>query len=199
MKKQSYSLLNVGGNSKIIDIPDCFAGWRHDLLDIDPRGNPDVVCDARELWRLPQRSYDAVYCSHNLEHYYRHDLVKVLKGFRNILKKDGFAYIRVPDLQAVMQVVIEKGMDIDDVLYQSAAGPIKVSDVVFGLQVEIERSGQDYYAHKTGFSAKSLATVLKANGFPRVFAKLDAANYEITALAFLQEPCEYYSGLLGLS
>jgi len=198
MEKQSYSLLNVGGNSKIIDIPACFAGWRHDLLDIDPSGNPDVVCDARELWRLPQRSYNAVYCSHNLEHYCRHDLLKVLKGFRNILKKDGFAYIRVPDLQAVMKSVVEKGLDVDDVLYHSPAGPILVSDVIFGYQVEIERSGQDYYAHKNGFSAKSLAAVLKSNGFPCVYAKTDAASYEVTALAFLGEPSDHYVRLLEL-
>jgi len=198
MKNQGYSLLNVGGNRKQIDIPVCFAGWRQDLLDVDPRGNPDVVCDARELWRLPQRSYDAVYCSHNLEHYYHHDLLKVLKGFRNILKKDGFAYIIVPDLQSVMKDVVEKGLDVDDVLYHSPAGPILVSDVVFGYQVEIERSGQDYYAHKNGFSAKSLATVLKSNGFPCVYAKTDSTNYEVTALAFLGEPIDHYARLLEL-
>ena len=29
-------VLNVGGNSKRIQIPSCFDGWQHDLLDIDP-------------------------------------------------------------------------------------------------------------------------------------------------------------------
>lgn len=47
------SVLNVGGGSKLIPIPGYFDGWQHDLLDIDPRGAPDLVCDARELETLP--------------------------------------------------------------------------------------------------------------------------------------------------
>ena len=197
MKETVYKVLNVGGNSKAIPIPSCFNNWQHDLLDVDPRGGPDIVCDARELWRLPPRTYDAVYCSHNLEHFYRHDVPKVLKGFRMVLKKDGFAFINVPDMSAVMRAVIESGLDIDDVLYQSPAGPIMINDVIYGLQVEIERSGQDFYAHKTGFTEKSLARVLKENGFPRVYGR--AGNYEITAIAFLQEPSDSQRKLLGLS
>jgi hypothetical protein len=198
MESNDHCLLNVGGNNKTIGIPSCFDGWRHDLLDIDQRSNPDVICDARELWRLPPRSYDAIYCCHNLEHFYRHDLRKVLRGFNIVLKKDGFAYVRVPDVQSVMKTVVENGLDIDDVLYESPMGPILVSDVLFGYHVEIERSGQDYYSHKNGFSLKSLAAALKTNGFPYVFAKSDVINHEITALAFLQKPSASYSLLLGL-
>jgi len=56
-------VLNVGGNSKAIPLPPEYAGWDHLLLDIDPKGNPDVVCDARELMTLPAAQFDAVYCS----------------------------------------------------------------------------------------------------------------------------------------
>src|SRR6266567_113293 len=66
-------VLNVGGNNKKIQIPACFAGWEHVLLDIDPKGSPDIVCDARRMLTLPPSQFDAVYCSHNLEHYYKHD------------------------------------------------------------------------------------------------------------------------------
>ena len=31
-------VLNVGGGSKDIPIPSHYANWRHDLLDIDPKG-----------------------------------------------------------------------------------------------------------------------------------------------------------------
>src|SRR5262249_58225949 len=60
-------VLNVGGNTKAIAIPGHYARWTHHLLDIDPRGAPDILCDARRLKTLPADSYDAVYCSHNLE------------------------------------------------------------------------------------------------------------------------------------
>ena len=72
-------VLNVGGNSKKIPLPPQYAGWENIVLDIDPQGKPDVVCDARQLRQLPSATYDAVYCSHNLEHYYRHDVPKVLE------------------------------------------------------------------------------------------------------------------------
>lgn len=61
---------------------------------------PDVVCDARQLSQLPRATYDAVYCSHNLEHYYRHDVPKVLAGFSHVLKVGGFVHIIVPDMGA---------------------------------------------------------------------------------------------------
>lgn len=179
-------VLNVGGNNKAIPIPQCFDGWQHDLLDIDPRGNPDVLCDARELWKLPPRQYDAIYCSHNLEHYQRYDVVNVLKGFRIVLKKEGFIFVKVPDLHAVMHRVIEENLDIDDVLYVAQCGPILVRDVIYGLHVEIERSGNDFYAHKTGFTQKSLVNVLTDNGFTSIQSW--CGHLEVAALAFLVPP-----------
>jgi len=189
-------LLNVGGNSKAIPLPPQYQGWEHMLLDIDPRGNPDVVCDARELARLPGGEYDAIYCSHNLEHYYRHDVPKVLSGFLHVLKENGFAHVRVPDLGGLMRVVVERGLDIDDLLYQSPAGPITVRDVIYGYGREIERSGQDFYAHKTGFTAKSLSAMLGKCGFSYVF--IATANLEVEAYAFSQEPDQATRKLLKL-
>jgi hypothetical protein len=99
-------ILNVGGGSKRIPIPEHYKGWNHLLLDIDAAGRPDVVCDARNLVSLGADKYDAIYCSHNLEHYYKHDL-----------QPSGFAEIRVPDLKAVMERFVAANMDIEDVLY----------------------------------------------------------------------------------
>jgi ubiquinone/menaquinone biosynthesis C-methylase UbiE len=163
-------VLNVGGNNKNIPLPPHFADYEHLLLDIDPRGKPDIVCDARLLNTLEANQFDAVYCSHNLEHYYRHDVPKVLNGFMHVLKDGGFAQIRVPDMMALMKITVERGLDIDDVLYQSNAGPIKVLDVIYGYSVEIERSGQDFFAHKTGFTQKSLTYALQTAGFKRIIA-----------------------------
>lgn len=126
-------VLNVGGNSKAIPLPPQYAGFNHWLLDIDPRGSPDIVCDARKLNTLEAGSFDAVYCSHNLEHYYRHDVPMVLAGFLHILKDGCFAHIKVPDINEVMRLTIENGLDIDDILYTSPAGPIKILDVLTAI------------------------------------------------------------------
>jgi len=189
-------VLNVGGNSKDLALPPQYAGWEHVLLDIDPRGSPDIVCDARELSKLPGADFDAVYCSHNLEHYHRHEVARVLAGFLHVLKPDGFAHVRVPDMGEVMRTVVDKRLDIDDVLYQSPVGPITVRDVIYGYGVEIERTGNDYYAHKTGFTRKSMIAMLTRCGFPRVFTGL--GNFEITAIAFRGDPGGFARKLFGL-
>ena len=189
-------VLNVGGNNKGIPLPPHYSGWEHVLLDIDPRGNPDVVCDARELTKLSGAEYDSVYCSHNLEHYYRHDGAKVLAGFLHVLKPDGFAFIRVPDMRELMHSVVQKDLDIDDFLYDSPIGPITVRDVIYGYGKEIESSGNDFYAHKTGFTQKSLRAVLNAAGFPMVY--IVVGNLEVRALAFKTKPSEYVTALFNL-
>lgn len=182
------TVLNVGGATKDIALPAHYKGWRHLLLDIDPRGGADIVCDARELITTLPHQFDAVYCSHNLEHYFPHDSERVLRGFAHILKPDGFAEIRVPDIAAVMRAMVERGLDIDDVLYQSDVGPILVRDVIYGWHVEIERSGQDFYAHKTGFTARSLTAALHRTGFPHVALVTPIGVHEVRAFAFKQEP-----------
>lgn len=189
-------VLNVGGGSKSTPIPPYFSTWQHDLLDIDPRGGPDIVCDARELTTLPGGRYDAVYCSHNLEHYYRHHAISVLRGFNHMLNPSGFAELRVPDIAQVISALHEQQLELDDVLYQSAAGPISAHDVIYGLQTEIVSSGQDYYAHKTGFTPKSLAKILFESGFQHVFLNSDE-HLGVHAAAFKEKPTAEQCALLA--
>ncbi|MDP1611959.1 MAG: FkbM family methyltransferase [Sulfuritalea sp.] len=190
-------VLNVGGNSREIPLPAEYDGWDKVLLDIDQRCNPDVLCDARELGRLPCGTFDSVYCSHNLEHYYQHDVARVLAGFQHVLEDHGFAFVRVPDMAALMQTVVERQLDITDILYQSDAGPIAVRDVIYGYGREIETSGNDFFAHKTGFTEKSLVEVLHAAGFPQVFTR--DGFFEIAAFAFKTEPSKEAIDHLNLS
>lgn len=189
-------VLNVGGNNKDIPLPPQYQGWRHMLLDIDPRRGPDVVCDARRLATLPAAQYDAVYCSHNLEHYYRHEVPKVLEGFRHVLNPEGFAHVIVPDLRELMRTVVERDLDVDQVLYQSASGPVSVQDVIYGYGPEIEASGNDYFAHKTGFTERSLEAALKRAGFRFVFTR--TGNLEVHAVAFAAPPAQHAAQLFGL-
>lgn len=192
------TVLNVGGNNKTIPIPRHYNGWRHLLLDISPRDGVDLVCDARELPGEPPAQFDAVYCSHNLEHYFAHDADRVLRGFVNVLKTDGFAEIRVPDLDAVMRATLQQGLDIDDVLYHSDIGPILVRDVIYGWHVEIERTREDFYAHKTGFTNRSLAAALRRAGFALVEPAPSIGVFEARAFAFKQAPTAAQRALLGL-
>lgn len=176
------SVLNVGGGSKAIAIPPLYAGWNQVLLDIKARQGVDLVCDARRLGELAGSRYDAVYCSHNLEHYYRHEVPQVLAGFGHVLKDDGFCEVRVPDMLAAFEHALAAGDDLEATLYESEAGPVSTLDVIYGFGQEIRQSGEPYYAHKTGFTALTLERTLRNAGFAETFV-LRHPGYELRALA----------------
>jgi SAM-dependent methyltransferase len=179
-------VLNVGGNSKLSPIPDHYSGWNHLLLDIAPGPDVDVLLDARKLAEYDGEKFDSVYSSHNLEHFYPHDVSKVLSGIHQALKPDGFLDIRVPDIPSVLKAVVAQGMELDDVLYTSPAGPISAHDVIYGWGAEIERSGVDFFAHKRGFSVKSLTLSLQQAGFVHIYSAVN--GYQLQAVAFKSEP-----------
>jgi SAM-dependent methyltransferase len=192
------AVLNVGGGNKDILIPEYYGNWRHLLLDIDPGRDVDVVLDARKLMNLPAAQFDAVYCSHNLEHYFKHDVAVVLTGFLHVLKPNGFAEIHVPNMYGVLKRFIDTGMEIEDILYESPGGPISVLDVMYGMSRQIESSGLDFYAHKTGFTGNSLMTALQRAGFPHVWIGETVDTFGLKALAFKERPTPSQVALLGM-
>jgi hypothetical protein len=194
---QTPRVLNVGGGSKTLAIPAHFKQWQHVLLDINPAGGVDIALDARRLHELPPAAFDAVYCSHNLEHYYAHEVPLVLAGFAHVLKDEGFVEVRVPDLGSVMAATVKHGIDLEDALYTSPAGQISVRDVLYGCGTEIAR-GNEHYAHKTGFTARSLARLLGAAGFGHVYPLAELGVFEIHIAGFRRPPDEALRSLLRL-
>ena len=185
------SVLNVGGGSKAVAIPAHYEGWEHLLLDIDPKRGVDVVCDARLLGeKFSAGSYDAIYCSHNLEHYYLHDVKKVLGGFLHVLKEEGFAEIRVPDIGELIRLLASAQLDLDQEIYKSSVGGISAHDMIYGYGPEIEESGQDFYAHKAGFTRRTLANALFENGFAEVYFAPPMALLELHVFAFKRAATE---------
>ena len=178
--------LNIGGGSKVIPVPTEFAGWEQVLLDIDggdgARG-VDLVMDARELLeRGEPDSFDGAYCSHNLEHYHAHEVPQVLAGALRVLKPGGELIVRTPDIGSVVRALSE-GADLDEVAYQSPAGPILYRDMIYGFGRQIEESGQDFYAHRTGFTMARLRRVLEDAGFDNVAVLAHPERYELEAHA----------------
>jgi hypothetical protein len=177
-------LLNVGGNSKSIPILTYYNGWEHHLLDIDPKGNPDICCDAVLLKdkKKYKGQYDSVYCSHNLEHFYYHKGTDVLAGFHMVLKQSGFVYIAVPHIMNVLRRVVAYNMDLEDKLYEVSAGIIRPLDVIYGWQRQIRESGSDFFAHKCGYTSKMLHQALINAQFPYVY--ILEADLELIGIAF---------------
>ena len=63
---------------------------------------------------------------------------------------------------------------------------------------QIETSGVDFYAHKTGFTVPSLQTLLLQSGFPHVYMFVSEEAFEIKAIAFKGEPTAAQRLMLGL-
>lgn len=137
-----------------------FPGWEIVRLDSDPDVSPDVVGDIRDI-PLPNETFDAVWCSHALEHLYEHEVPGALAELRRVLRPGGEIIVSVPDLRAVAREIVEGRLT--DTLYDSDAGPIRPLDVVYGFQPYVRR--EMLYAHRIGFDRVSLTAAMGAAGF----------------------------------
>ena len=177
------NLLNIGAGP-VIPPPE-YLRWDITTLDIDASVKPDIVLDARELTTLDTGQYDAVYASHVIEHFSECDVDRVLWGFYHVLAPDGYAHIRVPDVQRVM-IAVAQGLALDGVLYTAPVGAIRVCDVMWGRQEQITRSGKPFYCHRFGFSRDTLGKALRAAHFEHI--EIGRGAWELTAYAHKRKP-----------
>lgn len=158
-------------------------GWTEVRLDLNPEAKPDIVASIADLGALTEGSFDAIWCSHNLEHLHTHQIPAAISGFRRILKPDGFALIATPDLEAIAELVVDGKLEV--VAYKSPAGPISALDMLYGLSTAIAR-GNHFMSHHTGFSADRLGRLLVEAGFAEVVVK-NGEWYSLWALALMPE------------
>jgi SAM-dependent methyltransferase len=139
--------------------------WREVRLDIDAGVAPDIVASITDMAAVPSASVDAVWSAHNLEHLFAHEVPAALAEFRRVLRPGGFALVTVPDLQRAAELIAQDRLD--EAAYLSPAGPIAPLDMLFGHGAAIA-AGNQFMAHRTGFTARTLEAALQAAGFPIV-------------------------------
>jgi SAM-dependent methyltransferase len=152
--------------------------WHEVRLDIDPRTQPDVVADIVDMPVIESASVDAIWSSHNLEHVFSFQVPLVLGEFRRVLRPGATAHIQVPDVMEPVRAVMRGRLE--DVLYESPAGPIRPIDMLFGFGPAIEK-GAHHMAHRTAFTRDTLARKLKAARFADV--KVTAKDRALWATA----------------
>ena len=161
-------LLHVGCGPKVAGLlPDEFltSDWHEVRLDIDPGVHPDVVADIVDMPVIESESVDAIWSSHNLEHVFAFQVPLVLGEFRRVLRPGATAHIQVPDVMEPVRAVMRG--KLEDVLYESPAGPVRPIDMLFGFGQAIEE-GAHHMAHRTAFTRDTLARKLKAARFADV-------------------------------
>lgn len=148
-------------------------GWKEVRLDINPDVEPDLIGSITDMRPVvADASFDALWSSHNVEHLFAHEVVVAFGEFRRILKPDGFCLITCPDMDAIVKLIAEGGLD--KVAYQSPAGPITPLDMLYGFGPAIAR-GNHYMAHKTGFTMQRIGQLLLQAGFAKAWLARDNA------------------------
>ncbi len=139
--------------------------WREIRLDLDPAVQPDILCSITNISPVAADWVDAVWSSHNLEHLQRHEVPLALAEFLRVLKPHGLLLLTLPDLQQVARLVAEDRLE--DSAYISQSGPITPLDMIFGHTASLAR-GNQFMAHRTGFTARTLHRLLIETGFVEV-------------------------------
>lgn len=168
-------LLNIGcGKSHISRTRSFFNDWqeiRADLYEEDA----DVRCDLVSMEGIRDQSFDCVWASHVLEHQYWHEVPMALNNIMRVLRNDGFAVIKVPDIGIIADRIKDSLIEPIPNLYGLA--PI---DFLYGAR-DRHLSGGIGELHKTGFTVKSLSMFLSELKIP---AFIQEFNYEITAVCY---------------
>ncbi len=156
------------------------ADWQEVRLDIDESVKPDIIASSTDLSIVASESFNALYSSHNIEHVYAHEVSIMLSEFLRVLKSDGYFIVNCPNLIPVAQLIVED--KLTEAAYVSPAGPIAPMDILFGHGASIE-GGNEFMAHKCGFTPKSLQAALLGAGFKSVAMVARDANFDIWAVA----------------
>jgi SAM-dependent methyltransferase len=175
-------VLHVGcGPQRRDKLHEMFHGsqWWEIRVDINPSVRPDIVASITAMPQVSDNSIDAVWSSHNLEHLFAHEVPLALAEFLRVLRPGGFALLTMPDLQRAAQFVAEG--KLEEPIYESAAGPISAIDICFGHRASIAR-GNQFMAHKTGFSAQTLDAKLTAAGFREI--QITRSEIDLWAIAY---------------
>jgi ubiquinone/menaquinone biosynthesis C-methylase UbiE len=172
------TVLHAGCGSKANELPREFAGYKETRLDANRSVQPDIVASIVAMPMIEDDSYDAVNCSHTLEHLFAHEVAMALAEFRRVLKPCGVLRIGVPDLQAIGgKLALDQA---DYVLYLGGLGAVTPLDMLYGHRGSVG-SGNLFMAHKSGFTSSVLKSMLEAAGFEQI--QIEREKFELRAYA----------------
>jgi predicted SAM-dependent methyltransferase len=132
-------------------------------VDIREDVNPDFRCDIADT-PFEDGQFEIVFSSHTLEHNSRSKVPKVLKEWIRILAEGGELRIVVPNLEWAAKNILDGILDNNTM------------NVLYGQQEYKENF------HQTGFTPKSLRTLLESFGLEVVEENLDGFHLLMRAV-----------------
>jgi len=135
-----------------------FPGVEVVALDINPEAEPDIVADVRDL-PSDIGMFDAMVCSHVLEHLGRLEVMDALRGWIEHLNPGGVIHIAVPDLAWACEQIARGRMNVHVIMH------------IFGAQTG------EWQFHKLGFTVLLLRQLLESAGLS--VRRIQTMKYQI--------------------
>jgi SAM-dependent methyltransferase len=150
-QKQTVKRLNLGCGDKILE------GY----INVDvatSRGGraPDVICDLHRLESFESDSVEEILSVHVVEHFWRWEVVDVLKEWVRVLKPGGMMILECPNLISACQALLED----PDV----AAGPGQEGQRSMWVLYGDPAWKDPLMVHRWGYTPRSLAEVMHHAG-----------------------------------
>lgn len=137
--------LNVGSGQRKFG-----SGWTN--CDVNPKWEPEVICDGASMPMFPDGSADIIVSHHVAEHASCGDACPMFRECRRILSDGGSLIICVPDMRALAQGWLQG----------------RISTQIYMTNVYGAFMDSDADRHKFGYDAASLTKELLSCGFSRV-------------------------------
>jgi len=156
--------LNLGCGDKILP------GYINvDVAEARLGKKPDVLCDLRKLTPFEDQSVDEILSVHVVEHFWRWEVVDILKEWVRVLKPGGVMYLECPNLLSACQAILQNP--------DMASGPGPEGQrsmwVLYG-----DPSWKDpLMIHRWGYTPRSLAQVMHEAGLVKL--RQEAAQFKL--------------------
>ncbi|WP_293351607.1 methyltransferase domain-containing protein [Phenylobacterium sp.] len=156
--------LNLGCGDKILE------GFVNvDVVESRAGQKPDVICDLHQLNPFADDSADEIMAIHVVEHFWRWEVVDILKEWVRVLKPGGKMILECPNLISACQAVLA---DPDRATLPGAEGQRSMW-VLYG-----DPRWQDpLMVHRWGYTPRSLAHVMHDAGL--VELRQEPAQYKL--------------------
>ncbi|PPD13253.1 tetratricopeptide repeat protein [Methylophilus sp.] len=161
---QPLKKLNLGCGDKILP------GYINvDVVESRAGKNPDVLCDLHKLTPFEDQSVDEILSVHVIEHFWRWEVLDILKEWTRVLKPGGRMVLECPNLKSACEEFLKNP---DAAAFGGPEGQRSMW-VFYG-----DPRWQDpYMVHRWGYTPDSLAALMQQAGL--VNARQEPAQYKL--------------------
>jgi ubiquinone/menaquinone biosynthesis C-methylase UbiE len=171
--------LNLGCGDKILD------GFINvDVANERAGKQPDVICDVRNLDKFSDNYADEILSVHVIEHFWRWEVIQILKEWVRVLKPNGKLIIECPNLKSACEEFL-KNPDLH-------SGPGPEGQRTMWVFYGDPRWTDPLMVHRWGYTPQSLANIIHQAGLrdlrlePAQFKLREPRDMRITGIKLIE-------------